>query len=865
MKLAMPQHVKRWAGYVAAAVLAGCLLALLMDTVHWSLTYPTSRQLLKQAEDAAREDHAANDAFDKLIEQQTAESLARDHRVRGFSLVAILSTVSMVLLLRRPAEAKPSLPGTIQQSLPRPLEPAKPDESKETGLVDIAAPVEPAKAPPPIDLTKVDAIVERLGREPQQLIAQLHAMQQEYRYLPAEALEQLCKLTNNTPSHVASVASFYARFRTTPCGKHKVEVCRGTACHVAGADRVVEELHRHFGIPEGQDTDAAQQVTVETVGCLGCCTLAPVVSHDGELSANVRVEDLPEIVDACLDKPTKRRGYRPSTGRNGSNGQASLWRSVLDWCGQRLGLVDTTDKTNNDIPAADLLTTDTPTDTASPTGSIITELWAGNQQQSLEEYELQGGFAALAKCVSSLSPEQVMTEVEASGLRGRGGGGFPTVRKWKIVADGRGTKYVVCNGDEGDPGAFMDRSIMETSPASVLEGMLIAGYAVGATSGVIYVRSEYPVAVRRMRGMVGALKAKGYLGQGILGSDFAFDIEIVEGGGAFVCGEETALIESIMGHRGTPHHRPPYPAVEGLWGRPTLVNNVETLAAVPWIIRHGGTEFAAMGSAASKGSKVFSLAGKIKRGGLVEAPMGTTIRQLIEDFGGGVPEGRTLKAVQIGGPSGGCIPAEHCDTPIDYEALRELGAIMGSGGLVVLDDTDCMVDVARYFLEFTQQESCGHCTFCRVGTKKLLDLLTKLCEGKASSHDLQEIESLAHGITQGSLCGLGKTAPNPVLTTLRYFRDEYEAHLQGHCPAGRCKSLIDYVVTHDCVGCTLCAQHCPVAAIEATPYQQHTIDLALCTRCDACRTTCPEDAIVTVSPQAKAKAKVTPRKPVGVH
>ncbi|QDU57899.1 NAD(P)H-dependent oxidoreductase subunit E [Aeoliella mucimassa] len=853
MRIALPARLRRLAGYATAAVLAVCLVVLLVDSVHWSNTYAASRESLDQAEQAAREAPTANDALYSLVEQQTDESLARDRRIRTFSLGAIVSTAVMVLLLRSPATGQPALPETIQHSLPRPNDTTPTSTGDEPSIV---APASTGQAPPPIDLTKVSDIVDRTGNTPQQLIAQLHAIQEEYRYLPTEALDELCRITGTTPAHVAGVASFYARFRTTPCGKHRVEVCRGTACHVAGADRVVEELYRHFGIAPGNDTDLAQQVTVETVGCLGCCDLAPVVSRDGELSAHVRVEDLPEIVEACLESP-KSRKYRPRKGGNNAtaNGQLS-WQQLLDWCARRLGGESPADDSAHAVPAAELLSSaESNSDT-----SIITGLWAGNRQQSLDEYEQQGGFAALAKCLSALKPVEVLSEIDISGLRGRGGGGFPTVRKWRIVADGSGDKYVVCNGDEGDPGAFMDRSIMETSPASVLEGMLIAGYAVGASRGVVYVRGEYPVAVRRMRETIEQLKAKGYLGQGILGSSFDFSIELVEGGGAFVCGEETALIESIMGHRGTPHHRPPYPAVAGLWGRPTLVNNVETLAAVPWILRHGGQPFADLGSTTSKGTKVFSLAGKIRRGGLVEAPMGTTIRQLIDDYGGGVPEGRTLKAVQIGGPSGGCIPAELCDTPVDYEALRELGAIMGSGGLVVLDDTDCMVDVARYFLEFTQQESCGHCTFCRVGTRKLLDLLNKLCEGKASPHDLNEIESLAHGITLGSLCGLGKTAPNPVITTLRYFRHEYEAHLKGHCPSARCKPLVDYVVTHDCVGCTLCAQHCPVAAIEATPYKQHTIDLDLCTRCDACRTTCPELAIETVSPRAKA----APRKPVGM-
>jgi NADH-quinone oxidoreductase subunit F len=445
---------------------------------------------------------------------------------------------------------------------------------------------------------------------------------------------------------------------------------------------------------------------------------------------------------------------------------------------------------------------------------------------------------------AGLSSEQIIATMEQSGLRGRGGAGFPTGQKWRMVSKTADpTKYVICNGDEGDPGAFMDRMILESFPYRVIEGLAIAAVAVGAHEAIFYIRHEYPQALRRVKAALAECEQRGWLGDRLLGADYPLRISIKEGAGAFVCGEETALIASVEGRRGMPRLRPPFPAQSGLWGNPTLINNVETLAMVPWIIRHGGQEFASIGTATSKGTKVFSLAGKIRRAGLIEIPMGTTLRQIVEEIGGGVEAGRRFKAVQIGGPSGGCVPARLADTPVDYESLRDIGAIMGSGGMVVLDDTACMVDIARYFLQFTQNQSCGKCTFCRIGTKRMLELLELLCAGKASRKHLQELEQLAPQVTQGSLCGLGKTAPNPVLTTLRYFRDEYEAHLQGRCPAGKCKALIKYQVRENCTGCTLCAQHCPVDAIPMTPYARHVIDLDLCTRCDSCRQVCPYDAI----------------------
>ena len=458
----------------------------------------------------------------------------------------------------------------------------------------------------------------------------------------------------------------------------------------------------------------------------------------------------------------------------------------------------------------------------------------------VDDYLARDGYRALRRCTKELSPERVIAAISASGLRGRGGAGFPTGLKWERArAQADPVKYVICNGDEGDPGAFMDRAVLESDPHRVLEGLAIAAYAIGAAEGYLYIRAEYPLAVRNIRAAILQAEGRGLL-EGLR-------LEVREGAGAFVCGEETALIASLEGRRGTPRLRPPYPVEKGFRGRPTLINNVETLASVPWIVRHGAQAFAAFGTQSSKGTKVFALAGKVNRGGLIEVPMGITILQVVEEIGGGMRNGREFKAAQIGGPSGGCIPARLADTPIDYDALASTGAVMGSGGLVALDDRDCMVDIARFFLRFTQAESCGKCTFCRIGTKRMLEILDRLCEGNGRPDDLQKLETLTDYVSRGSLCGLGQTAPNPVATTLRYFREEYEAHLhEKRCPAGRCPALIRYRVTDACIGCTLCAQACPVSAIAYRPYEKHAVDDSLCTRCDMCRQACQDDAIEVV-------------------
>jgi NADH-quinone oxidoreductase subunit F len=459
---------------------------------------------------------------------------------------------------------------------------------------------------------------------------------------------------------------------------------------------------------------------------------------------------------------------------------------------------------------------------------------------NIDDYLVRSGYQALAKC-RDRAPEEVIDTIANSGLRGRGGAGFPTGTKWKLArANPDPVKYVICNGDEGDPGAFMDRLVLESDPHRVLEGLAIAAHAVGATQGYFYIRAEYPLAVRHTRAAIVQATERGLLG--------GLRLEVREGAGAFVCGEETALIQSLEGKRGMPKLRPPYPVDRGFRGKPTIINNVETLACVPWILRHGAEAFAAFGTGTSRGTKVFALAGKINRGGLIEVPMGITIREVVEEIGGGIKHGREFKAVQLGGPSGGCIPARLADTPIDYDALAQTGAIMGSGGMVVLDERDCMVDMARFFLKFTQAESCGKCTFCRIGTKRMLEILERLCAGQGRRDDLEKLATLADYVSRGSLCGLGQTAPNPVLTTLRYFREEYEAHLEGRCPAGRCPALIRYRVNGNCIGCTLCAQVCPVAAIAYRPYEKHEVDERLCTRCDMCRQACQDDAVEVVSP-----------------
>jgi len=603
----------------------------------------------------------------------------------------------------------------------------------------------------------------------------------------------------------------------------EIRVGLGSCCVAGGSKEVLAEI---FEVKEKFDLN----IRMKPVGCVGVCNQTPlleIVTRDNRQFRYTNVTK-PQVEDILL------KHLKPRTINK------RIKHSIFD-------LVDTflsDDKLTSQINIPGEIREKYLNNFLNYQIHIATINSGILTPDSFDEYRMLGGFSALSQCLNKPDKDSIVNIIGDSGLRGRGGAGFPTGKKWKIFKSAPGDiKYVVCNGDEGDPGAFMDRMLLESFPYRIIEGMIIAGLATGANEGIFYIRAEYPLAVTRVRMAIKQCYEKGILGEKILGKDFSFNIRIFEGAGAFVCGEETALISSLEGKRGSPHLRPPYPAVKGFRGYPTLVNNVETLSLVPWIINNGAESFSSIGNNESKGTKVFALAGKIAKGGLIEVPMGITIRDIVEKIGDGVAEGRKFKAVQIGGPSGGCIPASEADIPVDYEELTKMGAMMGSGGMVVLDDTDCMVDMARYFLTFTHKQSCGKCTFCRIGTKHMLNILTRLSDGEANLSDIDELESLCKSVKDGSLCGLGKTAPNPVLTGLRYFREEYEAHTKGSCPAKKCQNLIKYVVTDNCTGCTKCSQDCPVDAIPFNPYEKHEIDQSICTKCDNCRIVCPENAI----------------------
>ncbi|WP_066505155.1 NADH-quinone oxidoreductase subunit NuoF [Abyssisolibacter fermentans] len=587
-----------------------------------------------------------------------------------------------------------------------------------------------------------------------------------------------------------------------------VLICGGTGCTSSKSDQIEEKMKQKI-----EEAGLDKEVMVVRTGCFGLCEAGPivVVYPEGAFYSHVGLEDVDEIVQEHLLKGriVKHLLYKGAKEEDiiKSVNEVNFYKKQTRIALKNCGVINPED---------------------------------------INEYIAVDGYMALGKVLTEMTPTEIIDVIKESGLRGRGGGGFPTGLKWNFCAQAQGDqKYVICNADEGDPGAFMDRSILEGDPHCVIEAMAIAGYAIGADQGFIYVRAEYPIAVQRLEIAINQAREKGLLGKNIFSSDFNFDIEIRLGAGAFVCGEETALIASIEGERGMSRNKPPYPANKGLWGKPTLINNVETYANITKIINKGPKWFRSIGTEKSPGTKVFALGGKINNTGLVEIPMGTTLREVIFDIGGGIPNGKKFKAVQTGGPSGGCITADYLDTPIDYDSLTALGSMMGSGGMIVMDEDNCMVDIARFFLDFTVEESCGKCTPCRIGTKRMLEILEKITSGKGELKDIEKLEKLAANIKTSALCGLGQTAPNPVLSTLHYFRDEYEAHvIDKKCPAGNCKALLAYNIQEDiCKGCTLCAKNCPVGAISGEAKKPHSIDQDKCIKCGACMEKCPFNAI----------------------
>ena len=737
-----------------------------------------------------------------------------------------------------------------------------------------------------VDLSLMEGVLRQYQEDATSLIMILQQAQSIYGYLPQEVIYHVAQRTGNSPAKVMGVATFYSYFRLQPMGSYQIMLCDGTACHVNGSERIRTAITQELGIHNGETTEDGM-FTLNEVACLGCCSLAPVMMINGDTYGNLTPEKTIKILRQLRQREAGN-GIRILVGQGSCGVSAGAARVAKVLAGHMTATDSFTVETTGCIgmcylePIVDIyegeqllhrLVRVTETDALGIVEAVrkkdfskLEAMFISDEDArflkkqkrvalrncgvvdptSIDDYINHAGYQALDKALK-MKPEEVIEEIKVSGLAGRGGAGFPTWFKWDAARKAEGEqKHLICNADEGDPGAFMDRAVIESDPHTLIEGMLIGAYAIGASDMYVYIRAEYPLAVERLSQAIEQARSRGLLGKNILGTDFSCDLNIKIGAGAFVCGEETALIESMEGKRGMPRLKPPFPAQSGYLNEPSNINNVETFANVAWIIQHGGTAFAAMGTENSKGTKVFALTGKVQRGGLVEVPMGNSLKDVIFDIAGGIKDGRAYKAVQMGGPSGGCIPAALMDTPIDYKALSATGAIMGSGGMVVMDDSTCMVNIARFFLDFTARESCGKCVPCRIGTTRMMEILNRICEGEGQEGDIELLEELCVSIKDGALCGLGQTAPNPVLTTIRYFREEYEAHIRDKkCPAHECLALLTISIDPaKCTGCTVCARKCPVECISGTRKEPHVIDQSACIKCKQCVSSCKFGAIV---------------------
>lgn len=737
-----------------------------------------------------------------------------------------------------------------------------------------------------VDLSLMEGVLRQYQEDATSLIMILQQAQSIYGYLPQEVIYHVAQRTGNSPAKVMGVATFYSYFRLQPMGTYQIMLCDGTACHVNGSERIRTAITQELGIHNGETTEDGM-FTLNEVACLGCCSLAPVMMINGDTYGNLTPEKTIKILRQLRQREAGN-GIRILVGQGSCGVSAGAARVAKVLAGHMTATDSFTVETTGCIgmcylePIVDIyegeqllhrLVRVTETDALGIVEAVrkkdfskLEAMFISDEDArflkkqkrvalrncgvvdptSIDDYINHAGYQALDKALK-MKPEEVIEEIKVSGLAGRGGAGFPTWFKWDAARKAEGEqKHLICNADEGDPGAFMDRAVIESDPHTLIEGMLIGAYAIGASDMYVYIRAEYPLAVERLSQAIEQARSRGLLGKNILGTDFSCDLNIKIGAGAFVCGEETALIESMEGKRGMPRLKPPFPAQSGYLNEPSNINNVETFANVAWIIQHGGTAFAAMGTENSKGTKVFALTGKVQRGGLVEVPMGNSLKDVIFDIAGGIKDGRAYKAVQMGGPSGGCIPAALMDTPIDYKALSATGSIMGSGGMVVMDDSTCMVNIARFFLDFTARESCGKCVPCRIGTTRMMEILNRICEGEGQEGDIELLEELCVSIKDGALCGLGQTAPNPVLTTIRYFREEYEAHIRDKkCPAHECSALLTISIDPaKCTGCTVCARKCPVECISGTRKEPHVIDQSACIKCKQCVSSCKFGAIV---------------------